>query len=132
MKPLAGIRILTLESFGAAPYGTMALADLGAEVIKIENPTSGGDVSRSVGPNLLGAGDSQYFQSFNLGKQSVALDLSKKADCGSFHALVAISDAVVNNLRGDLPAKLGVDYASLRGINPAIVCLHISAYGRAS
>lgn len=66
MKPLAGVRILTLESFGAAPYGTMMLADLGAEVIKIENPTSGGDASRSVGPNLLGDGDSQYFQSFTI------------------------------------------------------------------
>ncbi|MGF7162586.1 crotonobetainyl-CoA:carnitine CoA-transferase CaiB-like acyl-CoA transferase [Rhodoligotrophos appendicifer] len=130
MRPLEGTRILTLESFGAAPYGTMLLADLGAEIIKIENPATGGDASRSVGPNLLGDKDSQYFQSFNLGKQSVALDLTHPADQKSFHALVATADAVVNNLRGDLPEKLGVDFASLRDINPAIVCLHISAYGR--
>jgi crotonobetainyl-CoA:carnitine CoA-transferase CaiB-like acyl-CoA transferase len=130
MKPLAGTRILTLENFGAAPYGTMMLADLGAEVIKIENPAVGGDVSRSVGPNRLGEHDSQYFQSFNLGKQSVTLDLTKPEHRKSFHDLVATADAVVNNLRGDLPAKLGLDYASLREINPAIVCLHISAYGR--
>lgn len=130
MKPLAGTRILTLEHFGAAPYGTMMLADLGAEVIKIENPAVGGDASRAVGPNRLGEHDSQYFQSFNLGKQSVALDLTKAADLEAFHALVATADAVVNNLRGDLPAKLGLEYASLREINPAIVCLHISAYGR--
>jgi len=130
MKPLAGTRILTLEHFGAAPYGTMMLVDLGAEVIKIENPAAGGDASRSVGPYMLGEHDSQYFQSFNLGKQSVALDLSKPDDVKSFHALVATADAVVNNLRGDLPAKLGLEYASLRAINPAVVCLHISAYGR--
>lgn len=130
MKPLEGVRILTLESFGAAPYGTMLLADLGAEVIKIENPAAGGDASRSVGPHLLGPDDSQYFQSFNLNKQSLALDLTIPADRASFHALVATADAVVNNLRGDLPEKLGVDFASLRDINPAIVCLHISAYGR--
>ncbi|MDT7733552.1 MAG: hypothetical protein QOE12_726, partial [Mycobacterium sp.] len=60
----------------AGPYATMMLADLGAEVIKIENPATGGDAARSVGPNLLGDHDSQYFQSFNLGKQSLALDLT--------------------------------------------------------
>lgn len=130
MRPLEGIRILTLESFGAAPYGTMLLADLGAEVIKIENPSTGGDSSRSVGPEILGTGDSQYFQSFNLNKRSVALDLTRPDDRDSFLNLVATADAVVNNLRGDLPTKLGLDYASLRSANPAIVCLHISAYGR--
>ncbi len=130
MKPLAGTRILTLESFGAAPYGTMMLADLGAEVIKIENPSAGGDASRMVGPNLLGEQDSQYFQSFNLGKQSVALDLTRDDDRRAFRKLVAQADAVVNNLRGDLPSRLGLEYASLCDVNPAIVCLHISAYGR--
>jgi crotonobetainyl-CoA:carnitine CoA-transferase CaiB-like acyl-CoA transferase len=130
MRPLEGIRIVTLESFGAAPYGTMLLADLGAEVIKIENPSSGGDAARGVGPEMLGDGDSQYFQSFNLNKRSVAIDLTRPQDRDSFLALVATADAFVNNLRGDLPKKLGLDYASLRSVNPAIVCLHISAYGR--
>ncbi len=130
MKPLHGIRILTLESFGAAPYGTMLLADLGAEVIKVENPAVGGDASRAVGPHFLGEGDSVYAQSFNLNKRSLALDLSRPSDRADFLALVPTVDAVVNNLRGDLPVKLGVDYPSLRSINPAVVCLHISAYGR--
>jgi crotonobetainyl-CoA:carnitine CoA-transferase CaiB-like acyl-CoA transferase len=130
MKPLAGTRILTLEQFGAAPYGTMFLADLGAEVIKVENPAQGGDASRAVGPHMLGANDSQYFQGFNLSKRSVALNLKTPHDRERFLALVATADAVVNNLRGDLPTTLGVDYASLRAANPAIVCLHISAYGR--
>ncbi|MDB5591570.1 CoA transferase [Enterovirga sp.] len=130
MRPLQDIRILTLESFGAAPYGTMMLADLGAEVIKIENPGSGGDASRAVGPHMLGPGDSQYFQSFNTNKRSVALDLSLPEGRRDFEALVRTADAVANNLRGDLPEKLKLDYASLSPINPAIVCLHISAYGR--
>ena len=130
MKPLHGVRILTLEQFGAGPYGTMFLADLGAEVIKIENPSAGGDASRGVGPHMLGRGDSQYFQTFNLNKASVALDLTRSQDRQDFLALVASADAVVNNLRGDLPAKLGLDYPSLKGTNRAIVCLHISAYGR--
>lgn len=130
MRPLEGTRILTLESFGAAPYGTMLLADLGAEVIKIENPATGGDASRGVGPHFLGQGDSQYAQSFNLNKRSLALDLTRPQDKADFLALVATADAVVNNLRGDLPARLGLDYATLGRINPAVVCLHISAYGR--
>lgn len=129
-RPLAGIRILSLESFGAGPYGTMLLADLGAEVMKIENPATGGDASRSVGPHFLGEGDSQYAQSFNMNKRSIALDLGRPEDREDFLALVTTADAVVNNLRGDLPAKLGIDYASLSKVNPAIVCLHISAYGR--
>lgn len=128
MKPLEGVRIVTVENFGAGPYGTMFLAGLGAEVIKIENPATGGDASRHVGPHLLGADDSEYFQTFNLWKKSVSLDLTK--DRKAFEGLVCDADAVVNNLRGDVPAKLGLDYKSLASVNERIVCLHISAYGR--
>ena len=129
-RPLTGVRILSLEQFGAGPYGTMFLADLGAEVIKIENPAIGGDPARYTGPYLLGDADSQYFQTWNMNKRSVALDVKSDAGRARFLQLVADADAVVNNLRGDLPAKLGLDYASLSKIKPAIVCLHISAYGR--
>ena len=128
MKPLEGIRVLTLENFGAGPYGTMFLAGLGAEVIKVENPAVGGDASRHVGPRFLGEDDSEYFQCLNLWKKSVSLDLTR--DRQQFHELVKDADAVVNNLRGDVPAKLGIDFQSLGKINPAVVCLHISAYGR--
>lgn len=128
MKPLEGIRILTVEHVGAGPYGTMFLAGLGAEVIKIENAATGGDVARHTGPRFLGEDDSEYFQCLNLWKKSVSIDLVKEQ--GKFHSLVKDADAVVNNLRGDVPAKLGLDFPSLKKINPAIVCLHISAYGR--
>src|SRR5512145_1629193 len=118
MQPLEGLRIVTVEHFGAGPYGTMFLAGLGAEVIKIENAATGGDASRHVGPHLLGDDDSEYFQTFNLWKKTISLDLKK--DVEKFHALVATADAVVNNLRGDVPGKLGLDYKSLAKINPSI------------
>lgn len=128
MKPLEGIRVVAVEHFGAGPYGTMFLAGLGAEVIRLENAASGGDPGRRVGPHLLGDNDSQYFQSWNLGKKTVSLDLTK--DRTAFEHLVANADALTNNLRGDVPAKLGLDYKTLAKVNRALVCLHVSAYGR--
>ena len=129
MKPLEGIRVLTFEQFGAGPYASMLLADLGAEVIKVENAATGGDAARHVG-HMLANGDSQYFQTWNMNKKSVALDVKTAEGRAGFEHLVKSADAVMNNLRGDQPEKLGLDYASLKAINPKIVCLHISAYGR--
>lgn len=128
--PLDGLRVLTIEQYGAGPYCSMFLADMGADVIKIENPASGGDFARATGPYFLGENDSLYFQSFNLNKRSMTLDL--KADAGRevLHKLVKTSDAVINNMRGNQPAKIGLDYAALKHVNPRIVCGHISAYGR--
>jgi crotonobetainyl-CoA:carnitine CoA-transferase CaiB-like acyl-CoA transferase len=130
MKPLAGMRVIAVEQYGAAPYGTMLLAELGADVIKVENAASGGDPSRHVGPHMLGANDSQYFQAWNLGKRSITLDIKSPDGRRQLETLVRDADAVVNNLRGNLAAPLGLDYAALGRINPAVVCLHISAYGR--
>lgn len=127
--PLAGTRILSSEQYGAGPYGTMFLAQLGAEVIKIE-PPRGGDSARATGPFYCGEDDSLFYQTFNLNKRSLTLDLTKEAGRAVLHRLVATADAVTNNARGDLPAKLGLDYAALGAINPAIVCVHASAYGR--
>jgi crotonobetainyl-CoA:carnitine CoA-transferase CaiB-like acyl-CoA transferase len=130
MKPLEGLKILSIEQFAAGPYGSMFLADMGAEVFKIENKDIGGDPARSMGPYFLGQGDSLVFQGWNTNKRSLMLDMKSADDRAVFERLVADADAVVNNLRGDQPQKLCIDYASLREINPAIVCLHISAYGR--
>ena len=112
--PLDGVRILTLEQFGAGPFGSLNLADMGAEVIKIENPASGGDASRSMGPNFLGAADSEYFQSMNYNKRSVTLNLKTAAGQQVLHRLAASADAVMNNLRGDQPQALGLTYGNLR------------------
>ena len=129
-SPLSGIRVLTFEGFGAGPYGSMFLADLGAEVIKIENRAQGGDASRSMGPYFLGEHDSHYFQTFNLNKRSCTLDLKHPLGLDAFRRLAASADAVMNNLRGDQPDKLGLTYAALKSINPRLVCAHLSAYGR--
>ncbi len=128
--PLTGITVLAVEQYGAGPFGTMLLGDLGAEVIKIENPADGGDMARAVGPHFLPDGSSQFFHAFNRNKRSLTLNLKTDEGREIFHRLVAEADAVLNNLRGDLPATLGLDYASLGKVNPAIVCAHISAYGR--
>ena len=73
--PLDGVRIVAVEQYGAGPFGTQHLADLGAEVIKIENPTDSGDVGRMVGPYFFALGDSHFHQSFNRNKKSITLDL---------------------------------------------------------
>ena len=130
MKPLQGVRIVSVEQFGAAPYGTMLLADLGAEVIKIENAAINGDPARKTGPYFLGPNDSEYFQAFNINKKSVAIDLRSAEGKAALGKLIATADAVVNNLRGDLPAKMGLDYKTLSASNPKLVCVHVSAYGR--
>lgn len=121
---------MSVEQFGAAPYGSMFLADLGAEVIKVENATSQGDPARQTGPYKLGTCDSEYFQTWNSNKKSIALDLKSEQGRAALAHLVSTSDAVLNNLRGDLSAKIGLDYAALSRIKPSIVCVHISAYGR--
>jgi crotonobetainyl-CoA:carnitine CoA-transferase CaiB-like acyl-CoA transferase len=127
--PLAGFRIISAEQYGAGPYGTMFLAQLGAEVIKIE-PPKGGDTARGVGPHFLREGESIYFQSFNLNKRSLTLDLATEKGQEVLHRLVKSADAVANNLRGDVPAKVGLTYDALKATNPAVVCAHASAYGR--
>jgi crotonobetainyl-CoA:carnitine CoA-transferase CaiB-like acyl-CoA transferase len=129
-KPLTGVRIVSIEQFGAAPYGSMFLADLGAEVIKVENLAIGGDPARKTGPYLLGEADSEYFQTWNMNKRSVALDLRTPEGKSALEALVKSAEVVLNNLRGDLPAKMGLDYATLSKLKPSIVCVHVSAYGR--
>jgi crotonobetainyl-CoA:carnitine CoA-transferase CaiB-like acyl-CoA transferase len=128
--PLSGVRIVSVEQYGAGPFGTQHLADLGAEVIKIENFNDGGDVGRAVGPHFFAPGDSHFYQAFNRNKRSLGLDLKHPKGQEIFRKLVERSDAVFDNLRGDLPTKLGITYAQLANVNPRIVCVHLSAYGR--
>jgi hypothetical protein len=129
MLPLAGVRILAVEVYGAGPFGTTHLADLGAEVIKIE-PREGGDVSRAVGPFFLGEDDSVFFQSLNRNKKSLTLDLKHPEGREVLEKLAKTADGLLSNLRGDQPEKLRITYKDLAGANPRIVCAHLSAYGR--
>jgi crotonobetainyl-CoA:carnitine CoA-transferase CaiB-like acyl-CoA transferase len=130
MAPLEGVRILAVEVYGAGPFGTAHLADLGAEVIKIEQRQGGGDVSRAVGPYFLGEGDSEFFQSLNRNKKSLTLDLKHPRGREVLLKLAATADGLMGNLRGDQPEKLGITYQELSKVNAKIVCAHLSAYGR--
>jgi crotonobetainyl-CoA:carnitine CoA-transferase CaiB-like acyl-CoA transferase len=127
--PLDGLRILAVSQFGAGPFGTQMLADLGADVIKVEDPGVGGDSARYV-PPFQGEADSPYFQSFNRGKRSVSLNLRHPDGQAVLRDLVRVSDAVFNNARGDLPDKLGLTYKQLKDTNPRVVCCSLTGYGR--
>jgi len=126
--PLADIRVVAIEQYGAGPFGTMQLADLGAEVIKVEDPSVGGDVSRYVPPYREGT-DSLFFESFNRNKRSVTLDLRHPEARGVLEDLVRVSDALVSNLRGDQPEKLRIRFADLEPVNPRLVCVSLSGFG---
>ena len=134
MLPLAGLRIISVEQYGAGPFGTQTLADLGAELIKIENPHDGGDVSRMGQPHFIEGVDetnaSLFFQALNRNKRSLTLDLAREEGQAVLRDLARTADGLACNLRGDVPGKLGLTYESLGAVNPKIVCAHLTAYGR--
>jgi crotonobetainyl-CoA:carnitine CoA-transferase CaiB-like acyl-CoA transferase len=129
--PLDGVRVLAFTQLGAGPFGLMFLSDLGAEIIKVEDPTSRGDEARTVPPyNDPAAHDGLYYQSLNRGARSITLNLRAPDGATLLRRLVARVDAVYNNMRGDLPGKLGIDYVALRSANPKVVCCSLSGFGR--
>jgi len=127
-KPLAGVRVLDLTRVLAGPFCTMNLADLGAEVIKIEIPGRGDD-SRGYAPTLP-TGDSGYFYSVNRGKRSVTIDLRTIDGAAIFLALVAKSDVVVENFSPPTMSRFGVGFEELKRANPKIVLCSISGFGQ--
>jgi len=126
--PLDDVRVVAVEQFGAGPWATLQLADLGAEVIKIEDPRAAGDVGRYVPPFQEGE-HSLFFETFNRNKKSVSLDLRHPDARPVLEDLVRASDAVYSNLRGDQPARLGLTYEQLRHANLRIVCCSLSGFG---
>ncbi|MBC7630901.1 CoA transferase [Aeromicrobium sp.] len=128
MRPLEDVRIISLEQYGAGPFGSLHLADLGADVLKIEDPRVGGDVGRYVPPFNHGE-DSLFFETFNRNKRSLSLDVTSPAGREVFEDLVRTSDVVYSNLRGDVPAKIGITYDQLKHVNPAIVCCSLTGFG---
>src|SRR5262245_51841983 len=119
MLPLADVRVLAVEQYGAGPWGTLQLADLGAQVIKVEDPTTGGDVGRYVPPYQDGE-DSLFFETFNRNKLSLSLDLRRPDGRAVFEDLVRAVDVVYSNLRGDQPARLRLTYDDLRHLNAGV------------
>ena len=127
MRPLSDVRIVAVEQYGAGPFGSLQLADLGADIIKVEDPRTGGDVGRTVPPFAEGE-DSLFFEAFNRGKRSISLDLTNRGGRRVFEDLVRGADAVFSNLRGDANARLRLRYADLASVNPRIVCCALTAY----
>jgi formyl-CoA transferase/CoA:oxalate CoA-transferase len=127
--PLSGLRILDLSRVLSGPFATMTLADLGAEVVKVERPGEGDD-TRTFGPPFMD-GVSTYFLSVNRGKQSICLDLKAEEDRGLLRRLAAKADVLVENFRPGVMARLGLDYPSLRQANPGLVYCSISGFGQA-
>ena len=125
--PLSDIRILDLSLIMAGPYCTLILGDLGAEVIKIERPGVG-EGARGVPPHYF-EGESAYFIAMNRNKKSMTLDLKSAKGKEIFYGLAKSSDVVVDNFRPGVVKKLGVDYDTLKKINPRIICCSISGYG---
>ena len=129
MSLFEGVRVLDLSRMLAGPYGSMLLADMGAEVIKVEEP-DGGDPMRVMGPPFLAGGESAYFLSINRNKKSVVLDLTRAAGRDVFLELAAHADVVWENFRPGVMERLGLSHAALSAANPRLVLCSISAYGQ--
>ena len=111
--PLDGIRVIDFSRVIAGPMCTQMLSDMGAEVIKIENPDGGDDTRKGAGPRAGGAdGESHFFMTYNRGKKSVALDFTKPDGQAIVHKLLEKADVVVENFRPGVLKKYGLDYAS--------------------
>ena len=125
LGPLSGIRVLDLSSYIAGPYAGALLADLGAEVIKVEPP--GGDALRQY-PSTL-KNESRAFLGVNRSKIGIVLDLKAPGDLSSLFRLIGESDVLLHNFRPSVPARLGIDYAQLRELNPRLIYCALSGYG---
>ncbi|MCX5917353.1 MAG: CoA transferase, partial [Deltaproteobacteria bacterium] len=126
--PLSGVRVLDLSQMLAGPFGSMILADLGAEIIKIEKPGEG-DIGRGMPPHFF-HGESVYFLSVNRNKKSLTLDLKAKEGLEIFYRLVKVSDVVFDNFRPGVVEKLRIDHETLKKINPRILSCSVSGYGQ--
>jgi crotonobetainyl-CoA:carnitine CoA-transferase CaiB-like acyl-CoA transferase len=125
--PLNGIRVLDLTRVLAGPFATMLLADLGADVVKVERPGDG-DETRHLEP--LREGESHYFVSVNRNKRGVVIDLKLPAGRDLALALAGVSDVLIENFRPGVTGRLGLDYDAVRRVNPEIVYCSISAFGQ--
>lgn len=125
--PLAGITVLDLTRVLSGPYCTMLLADMGARVIKVEQPGKGDD-TRAWGPPFL-AGESSYFLSVNRNKESLTLDFKAPAGRAVLDALIPRADVLVENFRPGTLARQGLDYASLSKAHPRLIYASLSGYG---
>jgi crotonobetainyl-CoA:carnitine CoA-transferase CaiB-like acyl-CoA transferase len=127
--PLRGVRVLDLSRVLAGPWATQTLADLGAEVIKVERPGAGDD-TRAWGPPFTSSGDAAYFTCANRGKRSVAIDMAVPEGAALIRDLAARSDVVVENFKVGGLKKYGLDWPSLQAVNPRLVYCSITGFGQ--
>ncbi|MBI2373295.1 MAG: CoA transferase [Deltaproteobacteria bacterium] len=127
IRPLDGIFVLDLSRVLSGPFATLQLADLGADVVKVEHPEDGDD-TRRFGPPFIN-GESTYFMSVNRHKRSIAVDLKHPEGLELVRALVAHADVVIENFRPGAAARLGLGPEALRAINPRVITCSISGYG---
>jgi len=125
-KPLAGIRVLDLSRILAGPLSAMWMADLGAQVLKVERPGSG-DETRRWGPPFIG-GESAYFLSVNRGKYGLSLDISTPQGRKALHQLIAHSDVLIHNFLSPTADSLGLGYPLLREVNPQLICVSVGGF----
>lgn len=130
MKPLEGLLVLDFSQFLAGPYAALRLADLGAEVIKIENPDRGDICRHTYISNVDIDGDSSLFQAINRNKSSIAADLKCPDQKQRLHRLIARADVVIFNFRPGVAQRLGLDYEAVRTLNPGLVYGDITGYGK--
>lgn len=128
MLPLAGIRVVDVTQVMAGPFCTMLLGDMGADVIKVEPPPTGDSTRRSMGFRLKGE-DSPGFLALNRNKRSIVLDLKKQEDRDVFYALIKTADVMVENNRPGVTERLGIDYETLRKLNPRLIYASITGFG---
>ena len=129
MLPLAGLRVLDVSQVMAGPFCCMLLGDMGADVIKVEPPVMGDSSRRSMGFRLKGE-DSPGFLALNRNKRSLTLNLKDDADRAVFYDLVKTADIIVENGRPGVAARLGMDYETIRAVNPSIIYASISGFGQ--
>ncbi|WP_336056827.1 CaiB/BaiF CoA transferase family protein [Nitratireductor sp. CH_MIT9313-5] len=132
--PLKGVRVIELARILAGPWAGQLLADLGADVIKVENP-AGGDDTRKWGPPFVMGQDGEnlsaaYYHAANRGKRSITLDFSREKDCARLKKLIATADILIENFKLDGLKKYGLDYESLKAINPKLVYCSITGFGQ--
>ena len=128
---MTGVRVVDFTRVIAGPLASQVLADMGAEVIKIENPDGGDDTRKGAGPRVGGpSGESHFFMTFNRGKKSVALDFTKPEGQAVVHKLLEKTDVLLQNFRPGVLERYGLDYPSLAARYPRLIYLSISAYGQ--
>ena len=129
MKPLKDFVVIDFSQFLSGPSAALRLSDMGAQVIKIEKPVTGDICRQLYVSDIMIEGESTIFHAINRNKQSYAADLKNPADLAKVKQLIARADVMIHNFRPGVMQRIGLDYETVKAINPAIVYAEVSGYG---